>query len=400
MKTKWPTKKLGDICVKITDGSHNPPKGVEVGFPMLSSRNIFNHGINFEGARFLTEEDFASENKRTDVEPGDVLLTIVGTIGRVIVIPKGLPKFTLQRSVAVIKTGTEIDEYYLAQYLSSPDVQEYFMSQARGGAQKGFYLKDIKDLDIPLPSLEEQKRIVKVLEEKLGKVKEAIEFRQDAIADTEKILSAKLSEIFADGKEKGWKEKSFSDKEVLKMTSGGTPSRANKNFYKGIILWLKSGELKDNRNIIDSKEKISEDAVKRSSAKLFPPGSVLFAMYGATAGKIGILGVEASTNQAVAALIPVKEVLNNNFLYYFLMKKRIEIIEQAWGGAQPNLSQTILKQFSIPLPDLKTQEKIVKGLDELSVQVAKLRTLQDEQLADLKSLERAYLHEAFNGELA
>ena len=82
------------------------------------------------------------------------------------------------------------------------------------------------------------------------------------------------------------------------------------------------------------------------------------------------------------------------------MKKRIEIIEQAWGGAQPNLSQTILKQFSIPLPDLKTQEKIVKGLDELSVQVAKLRTLQDEQLADLKSLERAYLHEAFNGELA
>jgi type I restriction enzyme S subunit len=122
-------------------------------------------------------------------------------------------------------------------------------------------------------------------------------------------------------------------------------------------------------------------------------------MYGATAGKIGILGIEASTNQAVAGMIPVAEKLDNKFLYYFLMKKREDIIAQAWGGAQPNLSQTILKRFSIPLPPLAEQQKIVTRLDALSEKLRTLRELQQSQLEDMKKLEKVYLREAFRGEL-
>jgi type I restriction enzyme, S subunit len=180
------------------------------------------------------------------------------------------------------------------------------------------------------------------------------------------------------------------------MASGGTPSRSNPNFYSGDIIWLKSGELQDNAEITDSEEKVSEDAIKKSSAKIFPKGAVLFAMYGATAGKIGILGVEACTNQAVAVMVPIAGRLNKKFLYYFLMQKREEIISQAWGGAQPNLSQTIIKRFKIPLPPIAEQKEIVARLDSLSEKIKKLRQHQQETKSDMEHLEQSVLHQAFN----
>ena len=104
----WALIKLGDLCTKITDGSHNPPKGIEFSdFIMLSSKNVFDDEINLKNPRYLDQGDFIKENKRTDVSVGDVLLTIVGTIGRVAVVDDTLPKFTLQRSVAVLKPSPE-----------------------------------------------------------------------------------------------------------------------------------------------------------------------------------------------------------------------------------------------------------------------------------------------------
>lgn len=180
------------------------------------------------------------------------------------------------------------------------------------------------------------------------------------------------------------------------MTSGGTPSRANADFFNGSVPWLKSGELEDNTSIVDSEEKISEDAIKESSAKVFPKGTVLFAMYGATAGKLGILGIDASTNQAVAGMIPVAGKLNNKFLYYFLLKQREEIISKAWGGAQPNLSQTIIKKFKIPLPPLAEQRKIVARLDSLSEKISRLRQAQSQTQNDFVALEQSVLSKAFS----
>lgn len=273
----------------------------------------------------------------------------------------------------------------------------YYMLLSLDLGSRGYarHFKLLKESEIPLPPLSEQRKIVKMLDEKMGKITEMKKLREASLVDTEKILSQTLHEIFEEGKRKGWKEKRFDDETILKMTSGGTPNRGNKSFYNGNILWLKSGELQDNMDIRESEEKISEEAIKKSSAKIFPKGTVLFAMYGATAGKIGILGVEASTNQAVAGMIPVSDKLEKKFLYYFLMKKREEIVSKAWGGAQPNLSQTILKTFSIPLPSPAEQQKIVKCLDALSEKIRQAAELQKLQLEDLKKLEKSYLREAF-----
>ena len=192
-----------------------------------------------------------------------------------------------------------------------------------------------------------------------------------------------------------WPLKKLGDESILTMTSGGTPSRSKSEFYGGKILWLKSGELNDNQKISDSEEKITDEAVKNSSAKLFPSHTVLFAMYGATAGKLGILEIEATTNQAVAGMICNEQVLFYKYLFYFLLCTRETIITNAWGGAQPNLSQTILKKFEIPVPSLSEQKKIVANLESLLAKTSQARQLREQAQSDASSLVFTELHRIF-----
>ena len=169
LRNGWLEASLSDLCSRIVDGSHNPPKAVNSGFPMLSARNIESRSIKFNEFRFINEVDFALENARTNIKAGDVLLTIVGTIGRVAVVPVGVEHFALQRSVAVLKPLI-VDSRYLAYSIESPAIQEYLFNNATGTAQKGVYLRTLSQVMIPLAPLSEQKRIADKLDALLARV--------------------------------------------------------------------------------------------------------------------------------------------------------------------------------------------------------------------------------------
>jgi len=156
----------------------------------------------------------------------------------------------------------------------------------------------------------------------------------------------------------GWKEVKI--EEIANTSSGGTPSRTNAEYYGGSIPWVKSGELR-NGIISHSEETITEVGVKDSSAKIFPSGTLLVALYGATAGKVGILSMDSATNQAVCAIFP-KEITISKYLFYSLIHKREDLLGERYGGAQPNISQMILKSFKVPLPPLPEQKAIAKVL--------------------------------------
>ena len=144
---------------------------------------------------------------------------------------------------------------------------------------------------------------------------------------------------------------------IFKITSGGTPSRKNKDFYEnGEIPWIKTGELKQ-RYINSATEYITNEGLAKSSAKLFPKRTVLVAMYGATIGSCSILDIEAATNQACAAFLPHDEV-HPEYLYYFFGSIKNELIELGVGGAQPNISASILRNVEMPFPSLEIQKKI------------------------------------------
>jgi len=151
--------------------------------------------------------------------------------------------------------------------------------------------------------------------------------------------------------------------EIAETSSGGTPNRSIEKYWVGgSIPWIKSGQLKD--CIIDGAEEyISEEGLQNSSAKFFKKGTLLLALYGATAGKLGFLGLDATTNQAICAIVPKYGNLNTKYLYYYLLTKRNEIIIDSAGGAQPNISQNYVQQIKIPLPPLPIQRRIAEILD-------------------------------------
>ncbi|MHA6248174.1 restriction endonuclease subunit S [Pontibacter sp. CAU 1760] len=150
--------------------------------------------------------------------------------------------------------------------------------------------------------------------------------------------------------------------EIANWGSGGTPNRAIASYYEGDIPWIKTGDLNDGV-IKEASEFITELGLQKSSAKLFPKGSICIAMYGATIGKTAILGIEAATNQA-CAVAQAHEGIVNKFLHYFLKSEKDKFIEKGKGGAQPNISQKVIKLHEFPLPPLAEQKRIVAKLDE------------------------------------
>jgi type I restriction enzyme S subunit len=185
--------------------------------------------------------------------------------------------------------------------------------------------------------------------------------------------------------------------EVCHTTSGGTPNRGNPKYYAGNIPWVKSGEL-DKGLITETEEKISEEGLKSSSAKLFPKGTLLIALYGATIGKLAFLGVEAATNQAICGIFE-NEKVNSKFLYYFLFWKKASLVKQSFGGAQPNISQTILRSLDLPFPPLPEQAAIVAKIEELLSDLENGRQQLLTAQQQLKVYRQSLLKWAFEGKL-
>jgi len=420
----WCWCRLGEICTKLVDGDHNPPTGLQekTEYLMLSSRNINNDKlVDLDLVRYLSKEVFEKENERTKAEKGDIFFTSVGTLGRSCIFD-GSINASFQRSVSIIKT--EIFNYYLKYCLDSGYVQNFVVKNATGTAQKGFYLNQLAELLIPLPPLAEQKRIVAAIEkfmpliEEYGKketelkafneqigtlTKKAI--LQEAVQGKlvpqiaaegnakdllEEIRRSRHSELVSESKSKAKKAKPLpplynADGRLLSEVevpfdipenwcwcrlgeigdwkAGSTPSRSNPELYNGNIPWLKTGDLTDG-DINEIPEYISEKALESCSMRLNPIGSVLIAMYGATIGKLGILKIEATTNQACCACVPYNGIYNK-YLFYYLMSQKKDFTEKAEGGAQPNISREKLVVHLIPLPPLAEQKRIVAAIEKM-----------------------------------
>lgn len=182
--------------------------------------------------------------------------------------------------------------------------------------------------------------------------------------------------------------------EVFETSSGGTPSRSNPRYWNGTITWYKSGELNDGLLSVSSQEKITESGLNESSATLFPRGTLLIAMYGATAGKLSTLGREASTNQAICGFYK-NQFIESEYLFSFLMANRPKMISESWGMSQPNISQTYLKKFIFALPPFEEQRAIVQKVVSLMEKSRELEAEITQGVQHAQILMQAVLKEAF-----
>jgi type I restriction enzyme M protein len=224
------------------------------------------------------------------------------------------------------------------------------------GYQRHF--SKLREHQIPLPPLEVQKEIVAEIED-----------YQKVINGARAVLDHYRPQIPI---RPDWPMVELG--EVCSTSSGGTPLSGKAAYYEGgTIPWLRSGEVAQGE-VFHSELCITEEGLKNSSAKMFPTNTVLVAMYGATAGEVGILRFEAATNQAVCGITP-DEQLSSDFLYLLLKTDKAALIRLAGGGAQPNISQKIVREFKIPLPPLATQQAIVAEIEAEQALVAANREL-------------------------
>ncbi len=181
-------------------------------------------------------------------------------------------------------------------------------------------------------------------------------------------------------------------------SSGGTPSRTNKDFFGGSIRWIKSGDLPDGP-ILRTDESITEAALEQSAAKLLPVNTICIALYGATIGKLGITTFPAATNQAVANLILNSDLINVRYVFYFLKSARSYLVGLGQGGAQPNISQQIVRETKIRVAPFKEQKRIAEKLDSLLSRVDSCRERLDRVPAILRRFRQSVLAAAASGKL-
>ena len=184
---------------------------------------------------------------------------------------------------------------------------------------------------------------------------------------------------------------------VAQWGSGGTPSRKKPEYYEGSIPWIKTGELNDDY-VYETEEHITQNAILNSSAKLFPVNTIAIAMYGATIGKVGILGVEATTNQACACGVSTPALLYK-YLFYYARSQKEAFIGKAKGGAQPNISQDIIKNHAIPLPPLSEQQRIVARIESLFAKLDEAKEKAQAVVDGAKERKTSLLFQAFTGKL-
>lgn len=185
---------------------------------------------------------------------------------------------------------------------------------------------------------------------------------------------------------------------VAQWGSGGTPSRKKTEYYGGDVPWVKTGDLGP-KVLSTANEYITELGVQKSSAKYFPKGSVAIAMYGATIGKTSILGFDATTNQACGVGQPTHGITDTTFLYYLLRNEKDSFIAKGKGGAQPNISQALIKEHQISLPPLAEQKVIADKLNTLLAQVENTKARLERIPQILKRFRQSVLAAAVSGRL-
>jgi type I restriction enzyme, S subunit len=235
----WEAASLSEVSTKLVDGSHNPPAKQGIGLPMLSAVNINHNKIIFSDYRLISEEGFFLEDKRTRISPGDVLLTIVGAIGRTAVVSESTPKFTLQRSVAVI-TPRHISSKFLMYQFESPRISRYFTNNARGTAQKGVYLKTLGNTEIWLPPLNEQYSIVAKIEALFSELDKGIESFKTAREQLKIYRQALLKHAFSGKLTEQWRAENQSKLETVEALLQRIQTEREQRYQQQLKDWEKS----------------------------------------------------------------------------------------------------------------------------------------------------------------
>ena len=395
MKEGWHIDHLGNLGTFQRGGNFLKSDFVETGFPCIHYGQIHMHlGVATYKHSTCIQEQLALTKARI-AHTGDLIIAITSED------VEGSCKSTAWLGDYDIAIGAHAAIYthslnpkYVSYFFCSPIFNKEKEAYTHGFKVIEIRPADIAKICIPYPSLAEQQRIVDILDAEFEKIDALKANAEKNLQNAKDLFQAALSAMYSGHSD--WKWETIGS--LFKTGSGGTPNKAHKDYYVGgNIPWLRSGEV--NKKYIDNTEMyITQKGLDNSSAKWFPVDTVLVAMYGATAGQVGILKVSSTTNQAVCGIFPDEDFIPE-FVYYSLLRAQKELVSKATGNAQPNISQIKVKDTLIPDIPSEEQRVIVSSLDTLDSAIKRQQDNYFQTLSLCDDLKQALLRKAFNGEL-
>ena len=393
---------LSDVCEFIVDCPHSTAPDEGKGYPLIRTPNVGKGRLDLNGVHRVSESVYKQRIQRGAPRANDLIFAREAPAGNVALVQENQTVCLGQRTVLIRPNVQKVNPQYLVYYLLSPKPQYELLGTANGATVAHVNLPAIRNLKIELPE--------KSVQDKIGTIlvtyDDLIENNQKQIKLLEEAAQRLYKEWFVDlrfpghentkivdGVPEGWQYEKLGD--LVKTTSGGTPSRRKSEYYvNGNIRWIKTKELND-RFIFETEEHITEDAVKNSSAKVLPEGTLIVAMYGATIGKIGITAAEMACNQACCAFISFDDMISKEYLYCWLMDNREYLVSQGKGAAQSNLSQEMIRNFSLLCPD----KKVIKNFTEIVTTMLENKRVLDNKILILSKARDDLLPKLMSGEV-
>ena len=398
----WERKKLGDIC-----GFVRGPFGGSL------KKNIFKpegyavyeqqHAIydQFDDIRYFIDEKKFNEMKRFELNSGDLIMSCSGTMGKIAIVPENIKKGIINQALLKLTPSKKISTVFLKLWMQSESFQESLKEYSGGAAiQNVASVAILKQIEIPLPTLPEQQRIVYILDEAFATKEKAKANAEQNLKNAKELFESYLQGVFKK-KGEGWEERKVN--EIGNAQTGTTPRTAEKENYGDFIPFIKPADI-DFSGIGDIRydnEGLSEIGLKKG--RKMESGSILMVCIGATIGKVGFAEREVSCNQQINSLT-VKKEFEPKFIYYAMTSKEFqEKVLLEGKGAQatlPIINKSKWENLTISFPKSKTEQKgFVEKFDALSIESQKLQEIYIKKLADLDELKKSVLQKAFAGEL-
>ncbi|MFC6837225.1 restriction endonuclease subunit S [Halomarina ordinaria] len=386
----WESKKLSEIGEIYSGGTpdRDNPNYFGGDIPWLRLKDAKQFYVSTSDEK-ITQEGL--ENSSAQLLPeGSVIVSTRATIGEVTIAKRQVTTNQGFKAVYPQKADSEFVAYFLS------SITDELENLGRTTTYPEVNKTQFSNIEIPLPSISEQRAIVKKLNSIFEKLNESNETQSHAEDIARKVLNSAIKRLI-DSAYKSSEQVKVEDV-CDKIKNGGTPKRSNESYWGGNIPWLKSGELK-NSILYDSEEYMTEKGLSESSAKMFSPDTVLVAMYGATRGETGFIKKEMSTNQAVCGLSADESLCEPKYLWYCLRTLQSKLASQGRGGGQDNINQTTIRNTIIPLPSIQRQRKIIERIELVEERANEIRDASNRIGEILDILPKAVFNKAFSGNL-
>lgn len=396
---KMPLEKLGDVC-KFVRGPFGGSLKKNCFKPSGNAVYEQQHAIynQFNKIRYFVDDEKFEEMKRFELKPGDLIMSCSGTMGKVAIVPDGIKKGIINQALLKLTPSRDLDVEYLRYWMSSNGFQESLAKYTVGAAIKNVAsVKILKQIEVPLSSLEEQKQIVTLLDSAFEKIDQAKANIEKNIANAKELFQSKLNEIFSQ-KGNGWEERTLIDisKEFGRGKSKHRPRNAE-FLFGGKYPFVQTGEVRKAEKYISTYTKTYSD-VGLAQSKLWKKGTICITI-AANIAETAILNFDGCFPDSIIGLVVDPKKATNDYTFYALMYLKSDLQAQGKGSAQDNINLGTFKKQLFPFPDIKMQNDIVGALDVLRVKVNTITKNYAKKVIELEELKKSLLQKAFVGEL-